>query len=135
MNRPIIPVSIGELVDKLTILQIKSEKISDPSKLNNVRNELAGLTEVWANCAVNTTDVKNMVLDLKTVNEKLWKIEDDIRAREKSNIFDDRFIELARSVYQQNDKRARIKRQINEATGSDLVEEKEYCDYVPDGSD
>ena len=124
-----IEVSVGELLDKITILEIKSERIPDKSKLANVRKELKVLRGAWEASPLSKTDVTAEIADLKRVNEALWDIEDDIRQKEADNTFDDGFVELARSVYKQNDRRAAIKRELNRKLGSTLVEEKSYKDY------
>ena len=121
-----VPVSMGELLDKLTILEIKSERIDDPEKLRNVERELNLLRSCREQNAVSGNDLESLIGELKTVNQKLWAIEDDIRQKELDEVFDDGFVELARSVYLENDRRALIKRRINELTGSDLVEEKQH---------
>lgn len=123
------PMSVGELLDKITILEIKSEKIKDAGKLKNIKYELQLLTETWENTGLLNEQTEALKGDLKTVNLKLWKIEDDIRIKEKNRAFDDEFIQLARSVYYQNDDRANVKKAINVLTGSDLVEEKSYESY------
>ena len=123
------PVSYGELIDKITILQIKLQEIKDEAKLANVRNELELLETTWANHAASQTDIKDETGRLLAVNQRLWKIEDDIRMKERAQAFDDEFIRLARSVYIENDERAAIKREINLKLGSTLVEEKSYQDY------
>ncbi len=124
-----VPVSFGELLDKIAILQIKSERMSDPAKLVNVRNELDALETTWAAHPAAATDIAGLRAALKTVNERLWVIEDDIRIKEKAQAFDAGFISLARAVYFENDERARIKKDINLALGSAYVEEKSYQDY------
>ena len=121
-----VPVSMGELLDKLTILEIKSERIDDPHKLRNVERELKLLRTCWEQNAVSGDNLQSLIGELKTVNQKLWAIEDDIRQKELDQVFDDGFVELARSVYLENDRRALIKRRISELTGSDLVEEKQH---------
>jgi hypothetical protein len=123
------PVSYGELIDKVTILEIKSERMSDPAKLANVRDELQLLTSLWDADAASGTDIAAERAELKRVNEALWEIEDEIRVKERDQAFDARFIELARAVYRTNDKRAAVKRGINLKLGSRLVEEKSYQDY------
>lgn len=123
------PVSYGELIDKMTILQIKLQEIKDDAKLANVRNELELLDATWKNDAASQTDITDETNRLLAVNRRLWKIEDDIRLKEKAQAFDDEFIQLARSVYIENDERAAIKREINLKLGSTLVEEKSYQDY------
>ncbi|MGN6282675.1 DUF6165 family protein [Frateuria sp.] len=126
-----VPVSYGELIDKITILEIKARQISDPAKLANVRNELDLLNATWANDTASQTDVADERARLLAVNEDLWDIEDRIRLKEKAQAFDAEFIELARSVYFRNDVRAAVKREINLKLGSQLVEEKSYQDYRP----
>ncbi|TAK38481.1 MAG: hypothetical protein EPO30_07060 [Lysobacteraceae bacterium] len=128
-NELLAPVSYGELLDKIAILQIKSERMSDPAKLANVRNELSALERIWMAHPAAVQDIAELRARLKAVNERLWVIEDDIRIKEKAQAFDDEFIRLARSVYVQNDERARIKKDINLALGSAYVEEKSYQDY------
>ena len=125
-----IDVSVGEIMDKLTILEIKAEKIQDEAKLANVRKERDSLLPVISQPAYQTDEVKQLVAKLKSINLKLWGIEDDIRLKEADKAFDEGFIELARSVYFTNDERAAVKKQINLATGSELVEEKSYEDYA-----
>jgi hypothetical protein len=126
-----IEVSCGELCDKITILEIKSERILEPAKRSNVMRELDGLNGVWA--GLDLTAVAAQVDDtrraLRAVNERLWVIEDDIRQLERERRFDADFIALARAVYQVNDERARLKRRIDELLGSRLVEEKSYAPY------
>ena len=124
-----VPVSFGELLDKIAILQIKSERMSDPAKLANVRKELDALDRTWAAHPASKTDIAALRAALKAVNERLWVIEDDIRIKEKAQEFDADFIRLARAVYFENDERARIKKDINLALGSAYVEEKSYQDY------
>jgi hypothetical protein len=129
MNLISAPVSCGELIDKLTILEIKAERIADPDKLANVRDELRLLTELWEADPASATDIGTERAELKRINEALWEIEDEIRVKERQQSFDARFIELARSVYRTNDRRAAVKRAINLKLGSRLVEEKSYEDY------
>lgn len=123
------PVSYGELIDKITILEIKSRQIRDEAKLANVRNELELLNATWANDSASQTDISDERARLLAVNEALWDIEDRIRLKERAQAFDAEFIELARSVYFRNDERAAFKREINLKLGSQLVEEKSYQDY------
>jgi len=123
------PVSYGELIDKITILEIKSQRIADPSKLANVRTELELLSATWAAHPASQADIRDERARLLAVNEALWEIEDEIRLKEKAQAFDAEFIELARSVYFRNDERAAVKREINVKLGSQLVEEKSYQDY------
>ena len=124
-----VPVSYGELIDKITILEIKSERIADERKLVNVRHELELLESTWSDASSEAHDISDARARLKAVNEELWEIEDDIRIKESKREFDDRFIQFARAVYVTNDKRANIKKEINLALGSELVEEKSYEDY------
>ena len=126
-----IPVSYGELLDKITILEIKAARIADPLKLASVTRELAGLNAVWAGIDLGAVadDVAQTRRQLRAVNEQLWVIEDDIRQLEREQRFDAAFIALARSVYQVNDERSRQKRRIDELLGSTLVEEKSYAPY------
>jgi hypothetical protein len=123
------PVSYGELIDKITILEIKSRLIADAAKLANVRTELELLNATWAAHPASRTDIADERARLAAVNAALWEIEDKIRLKEKAQAFDAEFIELARSVYFQNDERAAVKREINVKLGSQLVEEKSYQDY------
>ncbi|MDA0821309.1 MAG: DUF6165 family protein [Proteobacteria bacterium] len=124
-----IDVSYGELLDKISILEIKLERMIDPEKLANVSQELAILTHAWMNSGVDRCAVENERLILQTINETLWAIEDDIREKEAQKLFDQEFIVLARRVYKTNDERARLKRVINEKLGSSLKEEKSYQSY------
>lgn len=129
MSEILVPVSFGELLDKIAILQIKSERMTDPAKLANVRNELSALEKTWMVHPAAGGNIVELRAQLKAVNERLWVIEDDIRVKEKAQAFDDAFVQLARSVYFENDTRARIKKEINLALGSAYVEEKSYEDY------
>ncbi len=124
-----VPVSYGELLDKITILEIKSERMTDAAKLANVRDELALLEQTWQAHPAACTDIASERAALKRVNAALWDIEDRIRLLEKAQSFDAGFIELARAVYVRNDERAAIKRAINLKLGSRLVEEKSYQSY------
>jgi len=124
-----VPISPGELLDKITILRIKSQRMSDPAKLANVRLELEALEETWGASAHSKIDVEAEVGALLAVNERLWLVEDEIRDKERAQAFDAEFIRLARAVYFENDERAAIKRRINMALGSGLVEEKSYSNY------
>jgi hypothetical protein len=126
---PHVPVSWGELVDKITILQIKASRIAARDARANVAHELASLRGV-AGEALYAASVAPLMEQLQAVNEQLWEIEDKIREREAEGDFGQRFVELARSVYKTNDLRAAIKRRINEALGSELVEEKSYADWA-----
>jgi hypothetical protein len=129
MNEIKVPISPGELLDKITILRIKSERMSDPAKVSNVRLELRTLEETWSASAYAKIDIDAEVSALLHVNERLWVIEDDIRDKERTQSFDAEFIRLARAVYFANDERAAIKRRINTTLGSSIVEEKSYSDY------
>jgi hypothetical protein len=129
MSQISVPVSYGELIDKITILEIKSARIRNASKLANVRVELDLLNATWQANPAASTDIAAERSALRRVNEALWDIEDRIRLKEKAKAFDAGFVELARSVYIRNDERAGIKRAINEKLGSTLVEEKSYEDY------
>jgi hypothetical protein len=124
-----VEVSVGELLDKITILQIKSERIADPDKLVNVNRELDILQRTWNASPLSATDVSDQMARLKKVNEDLWEIEDNIRRKEADQAFDDEFIALARSVYHRNDERAAVKKELNLLLGSGLVDEKSYVDY------
>jgi hypothetical protein len=124
-----VPVSAGELLDKVTILRIKSQRISDPAKLENVRVELAALEELWQSSPYGAADVAADIEALQRVNERLWVIEDDIREQERRKDFGAEFVRLARAVYFENDERAAIKRRINLKLGSRIVEEKSYAAY------
>ncbi len=124
-----VPVSFGELLDKVSILRIKSERMSDPAKLANVQRELDELWGTWGESTQSKIDIDELLAALKAVNERLWVIEDDIRIKESKQEFDAEFIRLARAVYVENDERARLKREINLRLGSALVEEKSYQDY------
>jgi hypothetical protein len=126
-----VPISPGELLDKITILRIKSQRMSDPAKVANVRAELRALEDTWGASAYAGVDITADVDALLHVNERLWVIEDDIRDKERAQAFDAEFIRLARAVYFENDERAAIKRRINTTLGSSIVEEKSYRDYKP----
>lgn len=129
MENICIPVSPGELLDKITILEIKTEQISDNEKLHNVKTELDLLGQVWNQSAVDNDTVHQLKQSLKATNMDLWEIEDRIRIKEARKEFDQEFVELARSVYVQNDKRAATKKEINVLLGSGIMEEKSYADY------
>ena len=126
----LVPVAPGELIDKITILQIKAERIADAAKRHNVGVELAALTAVRDGALAASPELSRLTAELKSVNEALWDIEDAIRDCERAQDFGPRFIELARSVYRQNDRRAALKRQVNELLGSQLIEEKSYASYA-----
>ncbi len=124
-----VPVSVGEVIDKITILEIKQERIPNPAKLENIRRELTMLQEVVKAEIQPSNELDALHAKLKGINEELWQIEDDIRDKERAKSFDDEFVRLARAVYVTNDQRAAAKREINELLGSTLVEEKSYAAY------
>ncbi len=124
-----VEVSPGELIDKITILEIKADRIADPDKLANVHRELRSLTATREEAVDTSPELDEFTAELRRINERLWEIEDDIRDCERNSDFGERFIELARAVYRTNDRRAAAKRSINELLGSELVEEKDYADY------
>ena len=129
MKNPLIPISWGELFDKITILQIKSEKILSPASLKNIDRELKQLSLVFDKAFTENSLALKLAEELREINFKLWDIEDRIREKEKKKVFDNEFIQLARNVYIKNDQRSVIKRTINEAFGSELIEEKSYSKY------
>ena len=129
MKELLAPVSPGELLDKITILRIKSARIGDAAKLANVRHELTILQRTWDGAVPADAGIAAEERALEAVNTRLWDIEDQIRDEEAAQRFGARFIELARAVYIENDERARIKKRINEALGSAIVEEKSYRPY------
>ena len=126
IDKILAEISAGELIDKITILEIKSEKISNPEKLAEVNKELNSLKETVKKYIPDQTKIEKFKIDLKNINLKLWDIEDGKRSAEKNNKFDAKFIELARSVYKFNDERAKIKLAINNALGSNIKEVKSY---------
>jgi hypothetical protein len=126
---PTVEVSWGELIDKITILEIKLQRLNAPSAIDNVRNELAALIRAAATLDPVPQQLEALKQELKAVNGALWDIENRTRAKEAAKIFDAEFIELTRSVYLNNDKRAAIKRRINDLLNSGLVEEKQYTSY------
>lgn len=129
-----VEVSVGEFLDKLTILQIKAARINDTAAQANIQRELAALTLAWSDSAyARGAALDTEIAELRRINETLWDLEDRIRAREAARMFDAEFVELARSVYRTNDRRAVVKREINLKTGSGIVEEKSYTDYPHDG--
>ena len=126
MDKILAEISAGELIDKITILEIKKEKISNKEKLVEVNKELSSLNETLKKSINDESKIIDFKKDLKKVNLRLWDIEDGKRSAEKNNKFDEKFIELARSVYKFNDKRAKIKLEINNALGSNIKEVKSY---------
>ena len=129
MKTPLIPISWGELFDKITILQIKLDKLTSKNALNNVGREFKQLQSILIKYFPNSIEAKQLEEELKQINQQLWDIEDNIRDKERNRSFDDEFIQLARSVYIINDERSRIKRKINDIFGSEFVEEKSYSEY------
>ena len=122
-------IGSGELIDKITILEIKSERIADEAKLVNVRTELKVLSATRDESLQNIDGLEALSVELRQVNEALWEIEDDIRACEAVGDFGQKFIDLARAVYVTNDKRAALKKQINLLTGANIIEEKSYTEF------
>ena len=126
-NSVSVEVSPGELIDKITILEIKLERIDDAKKLKNVKSEWETLTAARDAAVESSDELERLSAELKQVNERLWEIEDHIRECERDQDFGDKFIELARGVYVNNDERSRLKRDINKLLGSSLIEEKSYA--------
>ena len=124
-----VEISPGELIDKITILEIKIECITAIEKRNNIRHELNLLRERRKEAVPDSLPLERLMIDLKAVNRRLWSIEDEIRDHERNQKFDDRFVTLARSVYKNNDKRTALKAEINGLLGATMVEEKSYADY------
>ena len=122
-------IAIGDLVDKITILKIKTERITNPQKLMNIKKELTTLSETYQNISRPSSRLSQLEKDLKKANTILWETEDSIRDKEHKKEFDDSFVELARKIYFTNDKRCAIKREINNLLGSNLIEEKSYKEY------
>jgi len=125
----LVPVSPGELLDKISILEIKSERMTRPEQLDNVREELALLRDVWNRTIGNCEGVQTLHDQLREVNGRLWDIEDDLRAMERDGVFDSDFVELARGVYLNNDRRFEIKKEVNRRLGSRISEVKSYTAY------
>jgi hypothetical protein len=128
-STPLVPVSWGELLDKISILQIKSERVRAADAQKNIRTELDRLSAIAAERLRGDARLQAACHRLKAINEKLWEVEDRIRDKERVQSFDADFVALARSVYHSNDERAAIKREINLHTGSELIEEKQYSAY------
>lgn len=124
-----VEISAGELIDKITILEIKADRLADPAKLANVRSELEILVAARDAALTPSSELGELTACLKAVNERLWQIEDDIRDCERAKEFEASFVELARAVYMNNDERAVLKRRINDLLGSRIVEEKSYAPY------
>ena len=129
MSKVYVQTSVGELIDKMTILEIKKEKISDKNSLTIINKEYSSLEESIKKDVKMSNEIKKLWGELKKINLKLWEIEDGIRLCEKNKKFDEKFIELARSVYKFNDLRAKIKSKINQISGSDIKEIKQYTKY------
>jgi hypothetical protein len=129
MKDILVPVSPGELLDKITILRIKAARMTDAAKVANVKHELALLEKTWKDSGAAAIDLAAEEASLTRVNEMLWVIEDEIRDEEHAKRFGDKFIELARAVYVTNDERAAVKKRINSLSGSNIVEEKSYKAY------
>ena len=129
MKLPQVPISWGELFDKITILEIKLENLREVNALKNVKLEHDQLYIIYNRNFSENENAKSLITDLKIINQKLWDIEDKIRDKERSKTFNEDFIELARKVYFTNDERSQIKRNINEIFGSELIEEKSYAHY------
>ena len=125
----VIPISPGELIDKITILEIKRESIVDKEKLSNINLEYMVLLETLENKIIASNEIDSLRIKLKTINKKLWDIEDQLRDLERSKTFNEDFIKLARSVYFTNDERSEVKKSINKLLNSEIVEEKSYSKY------
>lgn len=125
-----VPISPGELIDKITILRIKSARMRDATKLANVRLELDLLEQTWRNSPFGGVDISAEEGELQAINEKLWVVEDDLRDLERAKDFGAKFVELARAVYFTNDERAAVKKRLNTRLGSRIVEEKSYQQYT-----
>ena len=124
-----VDVTPGELIDKITILEIKTQRIADAAKLKNIRKELELLTRARDAALASSPALDRLTAELRTANETLWTIEDDIRDCERQRDFGQAFVELARGVYKTNDRRSQLKRQINELLGAAFLEEKSYAPY------
>ena len=129
MKSPYVPISWGELLDKITILQIKFENLTSEDALKNVDRESKQLRAIFNENFSANMEANRLEAELKQINQQLWDIEDKIRDKERNGSFDNEFIQLARSVYITNDERSRIKRRINDVFGSELFEEKSYSEY------
>ena len=131
----LVPISVGELLDKITILEIKSERIKNSGQIENIARELGALRAVRLGDDIDRTMLERLGAELKRVNATLWDVEDAIRECDARGDFGEKFIELARAVYRLNDERARLKKAINLASGSRLVEEKSYKSFDREGSE
>src|SRR5262245_34919423 len=129
MTSPTVQVSWGELIDKITILEIKEARLKAQEKIANVRRELAALAADVQDAISENGDLARIKAELRSVNEELWDIEDRIRGKEAAKRFDQEFVDLARSVYLKNDERADLKRRINRLLSSEIIEEKQYTEY------
>ena len=127
--RILVEIAAGELIDKITILEIKLQNITDRDKLANVRHEYDVLMDVYRTTIVESEKLRGLVVELKEINAAIWRIEDDIRSRERVGDFGEAFVALARSVYRTNDIRAAAKREINKLLNSRINEEKSYAEY------
>lgn len=125
-----VEISPGELLDKISILEIKSQRMESPQQLEHIRLELTQLTQVRDKCIDLNDELQTLYHKLKTINQHLWSLEDEIRLKEQSQTFDQVFINFARTIYRSNDQRALLKLQINSALGSKLIEEKSYENYI-----
>jgi hypothetical protein len=121
-----VPISLGELTDKITILEIKCARITDPDRLHNVEHEYRLLSDLWGSSVPDDQELSDLRAALQAINQTLWQVEDDLRDHERRGDFGPGFVDLARAVYRNNDRRAAIKREINQRFNSDLVEEKSY---------
>lgn len=126
MNTILIPVSIGELADKLTILEIKAERIDDAEKRAHVKIELDGLRTLWEPLETAQHELATLKQELRAINERMWDVQDALRAKEAAQRFDDEFVTLARAVAQRNGERIAVKNTINRLAGSRFIEEKQY---------
>jgi hypothetical protein len=126
LNKILAEISAGELIDKITILEIKKEKIHDEKKLKDVEKELSSLSDTFKESIIDPSKIKPLIVKLKTINRKLWDIENGKRLAEKNNNFDEKFIKLARDVYKNNDERSKIKLEINDVLGSNIKEIKSH---------
>ena len=126
LDKILAEISAGELIDKITILEIKKEKIHDEKKLKDVEKELSSLSDTFKESIIDLSKIKPLIVKLKTINRKLWDIENGKRLAEKNNNFDEKFIKLARDVYKNNDERSKIKLEINDVLGSNIKEIKSH---------